>query len=485
MTFNFVRIMVVNWYSLFQIFYVLITVYTILVIIYYGRRPTKSISWVLAVIVLPFAGPILFYLFGVNRRKFKFFSHKQTAKRKAFKQDASKEMNAFRINFDNNIQYQKISSLVSNSSYTSVLGENQVDVLHDGEATFGDLFKALESAKDFIHIQYYSIEPGKLLDRLFDVFKKKIEQGVKILVLYDSFGSYRFRGKLKKKFESIGVMTLPVMPIRFGNLLFSLNFRNHRKIVVVDGKVAFTGGVNISDNYIDSDTELGRWKDAHLQLHGPIVHDIHLILLKDYFFASSKDSFDPTRFMRDPKPMGNVKAQVVAGGPDSEQPVIMQQYIAMIGGAKKYIHIVNPYFLPGQPFLEALKIAVQSKIEVKLLIPEKSDSLAARYAMFSQFEDLLAVGVRIFLRKDFSHSKIMLVDGTMASVGSGNFDNRSFEHNYETNVLIYDNTISINLSKEFESLCEQSQELKLDTFLKRPKWEKFLEGISKFFKPLL
>lgn len=394
-------------------------------------------------------------------------------------------MEQYKVDFKKDEQLHKISSLIENNSFTAVYGKNEISILHDGEETFKTLFAALEEAKDFIHMQYYILEDGKLLDRLLDIFQRKAANGVDIRLIYDSFGSFGIRGRLKKKFQDIGVSIYPILPIRMGNLLFSINFRNHRKIVVVDGKVAFTGGVNISDKYIDGTTELGKWKDAHLRLTGPVVNSLHLIFLKDFFYASGQKDFDPTPFMLEPNLSGQTNAQVVAGGPDSEQAVIMQQYMAMVNGAKECIKIANPYFIPGEPFLEAIKIAAQSKVEVVLLVPEKTDSVAAKYAMYSQFENLLRVGARIFVRKDFSHSKILIVDNKIISVGSGNFDYRSFEHNYETNIIIYDTELSKELSNEFDALCEKSKELTFSRFKKRPRWKKFLEGLSKFFKPLL
>ncbi len=471
--------------TLLIIAYIVLSVWSIGSIIYHGRRPSRSIGWVLAIVVLPFVGVILYYLFGINRRKFKFFNTKEFKQRKRFSYGNAPTSNQFKANFDLDIRKKRLNQLINANSNTLATGGNAITVLQDGGETFNTLFKAMGEAQSFIHVQYYILERGNLFEKMLELFQKKISEGVEVRIIYDSFGSYSLRGRPKKRFQEIGVKIHPIMPIRLKNLLFYLNFRNHRKIVVIDNKVAFTGGVNISDKYIKHDSELGKWKDTHLKLEGPIVNDLHQVFLKDYFFASKKENFSIEDYLFEQSKCGEVHAQVVAGGPDSTYPTIMQQYIGMVNQAQKSICIANPYFLPGEAFFQALKVIALQGVEIRLLIPKKSDSLAAMFAMFSQFEELLGVGVKIFLRKDFSHAKILLVDDDLASIGSGNFDIRSFELNYEANILIYDEAITQEMKNEFNSICEKAEQISLEEFKNRPRWKKFMEGLSKFFKPIL
>ncbi|WP_036380236.1 cardiolipin synthase [Muricauda sp. MAR_2010_75] len=454
-------------------------------IIYHGRRPSRSIGWVFAIVVLPILGAVLYYLFGVNRRKFKFFNTREFYKRKQFSYGNAPTSDKFKVNFDSDIRKKRLNQLINANSNTFATGGNAITVLQDGGETFNTLFKAMEEAQKFIHVQYYILERGTLFEKMLELFQKKISEGVEIRIIYDSFGSYSLRGRPKKRFQEIGVKIHPIMPIRLKNLLFYLNFRNHRKIVVIDNKVAFTGGVNISDKYIKHHGELGKWKDTHLKLEGPIVNDLHQVFLKDYFFASKKEEFRIEDYLSEQLKCGTVDAQVVAGGPDSNHPTIMQQYIGMANQAQKSICIANPYFLPGEAFFQALKVIALQGIEIRLLVPKKSDSLAAMFAMFSQFEELLNVGIKIYLRDDFSHAKILLVDDDLVSIGSGNFDIRSFELNYEANILIYNLGIAQEMKSEFNALCEKAEQLSLEEFKNRPRWKKFMEGLSKFFKPLL
>lgn len=467
------------------ILYVGVTFWSIFSIILHGSRPTKSLSWLLAILLLPFAGPILYYFFGVNRRKFKFFRLKQTEKRKLFDekyQNLNEGQNETQFK---GIKAVKLAKLIQSSTYLEPSDGNTVTVLNGGRETFESIFDTLEGAKKFIHLQYYIFSKGDLTNRFFEIFKRKIAEGVEIRLIYDSFGSFSFRGKFKKKFQDIGVQVYPMMPIRFGNLLFTLNYRNHRKILIIDGKVGFTGGVNVSDKYIKPISDLGIWEDLHVKIEGPAVNSLHRVFVKDYHFASKQELLMNETYFPKVSPQGSHTVQIAAAGPDSKQPAIMQQYISMINSAEKSICIANPYFIPGTAVLQALKIAAQSDIEILLLVPEKSDSHMAKFSMFSRFEQLLEVGVKIYLRPDFSHSKMILIDGEIASVGSGNFDYRSFEHNFETNAILYDAHLTQQIRKEFDNICGDCNLLEYETFKNRPVGRRLIEGLAKFFSPLL
>jgi len=467
------------------VIYILTSVWAIGAIIYHGRRPSRSISWALAIIFLPYLGAALYYLFGMNRRKFKFFNPKEFDQRQKYSLEKLLAQKKYWVNNDDGSRKDRLTKLLKASSGIAATKNNHIKVLQDGGETFKVLFDALEQAEKFIHVQYYILERGELLDKMLALFKRKIREGVEVRIIYDSLGSYHLRGRPRKKFQDIGVKIYPIMPIRIKNLLFSLNFRNHRKIVIIDNKVAFTGGVNVSDKYIKGQNDLGKWKDTHLKLEGPIVNDLHLVFLKDYYFASKKEDFHISDYLVEQESAGNMDAQVVAGGPDSKHPTIMQQYIGMMNQAQRCIRIANPYFVPGEAFMQSLKIVALEGVEVILLVPKYSDSAAAKFAMFSHFEDLLGVGVKIYLREDFSHSKIMIVDDDLVSIGSGNFDIRSFELNYEANVLIYNEEINSEMTREFDKICEKSNLVTQKRFENRTVWMRFLEGLFKFFKPII
>ncbi|MGB5820289.1 MAG: cardiolipin synthase [Saonia sp.] len=471
--------------TILVLIYIASTLWAIISIIFHGSRPTKSVSWVLAALALPFAGPILYYLFGVNRRKFKLYKLKRTEQRKLYDETYHEIVHT---EFENEFESQKnfkLAKLIKNSSLLSPYRGNRVTLLNGGKETFEAEFKAITAAKKFIHLQYYIIEQGEVVDTLYELFKAKIAEGVTIRMIYDSFGSYSLRGKSIARFRDIGVKAYPIMPIRFGNLLFTLNYRNHRKILIVDGVLGFVGGVNLSDKYIKNISNLGIWEDFHLKIEGPVVNSLHRVFIKDYHFAGEEDILLQDKYLPENPTIGDSTVQMVASGPDSKHPTILQQYLAMINTAERCIQIANPYFIPGTSILEALKMAALSGVEVKLLIPKKSDSLLARLSMYSNFEQLLAVGIKIFLRNDFSHSKVIVIDKEVASVGSGNFDYRSFEHNFETNAMLYDEKLATTIAQALNAQCSEDIRLDYESFRNRSPWQKFLEGLAKFFSPLL
>ena len=467
------------------IIYALITIFTLIHLILFGSRPSKSFSWLLAVIMLPFLGVLLYVLFGINRRKLKFLRLKQTHQMKRYDHLHLKS-SPNKLDIESLPErHQKIAKLVTNSTKFYPSGGNHVRILDDGLKTFEAIFEALEKAQNFIHIQFYIFEEGILLDRLFLLFKQKIEEGVEVRIIYDAIGSFRFGKKQIYRFQNIGATVCSTMPLRFGSILFTINYRNHRKIIVIDGTVGFTGGVNISDKYIKP-SSIGIWDDMHLRLDGPIVDQLHQVFVKDYFFASKGEDLFNEKYLPRILPKGNAALQIVASGPDSDFASIMQQYIILINKAKYQICIANPYFIPSVSVLEALKIAALSGVVIKLLIPEKSDNLLIRYSVLSYFEELLAVGVNIYMNTfKFLHSKMILIDKEIASVGSGNFDNRSFDQNFEANVLIYDTPTVKLLQKDFDLDCSQSKCISLSEFKNRPLKNKIFEGIARIFSPLL
>lgn len=466
--------------------YGILTLLAILHIILYGSRPVKSLSWLLIVLIFPFIGILLYIVFGINRRRIKIFKLKQTVRRRLYDDTFSNHnIKASKFELEDK-QSNKLSRLLKTSSRFNTQPGNEVLVLYNGEKTFDTIFETLQKAKDFIHLQYYIFEEGELLDRLYHLFKEKIEKGVEVRILYDAIGSYSLRKKQIKKFKNIGAKVFPIMPLHFGSFLFTLNYRNHRKIIIIDGKIGFTGGVNISDKYIKPNSELGIWDDTHLYLKGPAVDNLHRVFIKDYYFASNRELLLKDDYLPDIDQCGNVNVQIVAGGPDSDHPSIMQQYITMINLAEDYIYISNPYFIPNSAMLEALRIAALSNVNIKLLVPKKSDSWLAKHSMLSFFEELLFLGIEIYQQKDdFLHSKVIVMDGKIASIGSGNFDHRSFEHNFETNALIYNHNIAENICQNFIKDCKEGIKLDYDTYKKRSFGRKLSEGIARFFSPLL
>ena len=466
--------------------YIITALWAIFSILLYGNRPARSISWLFIVIFFPFLGVFFFVIFGVNRKKFKFFTLNFNAKRKLYE-----------FNYDNdNIQeftrkehsanYEKIDNLMSKSSGFPTVKGNKIDLLKDGETTFDALFKSFRNAKKFIHIQYYILGEGQLLDEIIEIFTEKIKEGVEVRILYDAVGSYSWKNKSIKKLKKIGADVYPILPLNVSSILSTINYRNHRKIAIIDGYIAFCGGVNVSDKYIEEESELGIWDDTHLKIQGPAVGQLHRIFIKDYYFASNEFSLCDEKYLPRLEQKGDVLLQVIAGGPDFDYLSILHQYLMMISCAENSIYIENPYFIPNKALLEALKMSVLGGIDVHIMVPKSNDSWLAKHSMFANFEDLLMAGVKIYVYKEtFSHSKLMIVDNEIASVGSGNFDFRSFEYNYEVNTLIYDKDLAQELTDDFKKNIENCNILDYETFKQRSIFTKLVEGYAKIFSPLL
>lgn len=453
-------------------------------ILYFGIRPAKSLSWILITLFFPLFGVLSFVLFGLNRRKLKFLELKEAKKRKKYIQDS------FNSAKNNNLEElvttkaKKISTLIFNSTNTPLAENNELKLLKNGKVTFDAIIREIHKAEKFIHLQYYIFEDGTVLNKIIDALEKKLKENVAVRILYDSFGSATLKKSTKERLKKMGAEIFPETPFEYGKFLFSLNHRNHRKICVIDNKIGFAGGVNISDVYIN-ENHLGIWQDTHLQIRGSAVASLHESFLKDYFYASENDLTKEETYTKSFSGDGNSKLQIVSGGPDYEQSVVMQQYLSLINAAEKSICVLNPYFIPTFPILEAFKIAALSGVEVSLLLPKKGDSKMAHYSMYSYFETLLNAGVHIYLRDDFSHSKVIFIDDEISSVGSTNFDCRSFEHNYELNALIFDEKITLELREEFDERIEKATKINYKEFRNRSFKQKTLERFARFLSPLL
>lgn len=471
-------------FKIFIIGHLIISFWAVFSVIMHGVRASRSFGWLICILTLPIVGPTIYYLFGLNRRKFRFQAAKGKLKSRHHDEIKNKK------------NFSAIGEILEDGDYRLALGiynsvniapctGNKIKLLNTGKETFEEIFREMEKAEKFIHIQYYKFEKGELLERFYEILRRKISLGIEVRILYDSFGSSSFDGKLKKRFLDIGAKAYPMLPLRIWNFMYTLNYRNHRKIIVIDGTIGFIGGVNVSDKYIKARDELGIWADLHIRISGPSVNALHKVFIKDFSFASQEPEMTGDKYLPTSSNQGDSTLQIVASGPDSLYASILQQYLGMINLATKSIRICNPYFVPGQNVMNALVFAALSGIEVTLLVPKLSDSFMTRLSMYSNFDTLLRAGVKIYIRSDFSHSKVILIDDRIVSVGSGNFDYRSFEHNFEANALIYDIGIAEKISKEYIKEIDKAEQLKYDVHSKRSKIEKFWEGLARLFSPLL
>ena len=471
-------------FTILSVTYILIGVFIIVRLLLNGMRPTKTLAWMLAIFTIPVGGILLYLMLGRNRRKNKLFKLKRTPKVNAYIQRALQHY--VPISIQEYKEHQKLISLITQNSYFAPSSGNQLTLLKNGEPTFRAIFEALKNAKHFIHLEYYIFEEGELTKELFQLFSEKVKSGVQIRIIYDGIGSRSLSKKYIKKLNEIGVETSRFLPIRFGKFLNSINYRNHRKIIVVDDEIAFTGGINVSDKYVKGDPNLGVWHDTHLQIQGPVVHSLQTIFAMDWFLITEDEDILDTAYFAPDQKTGEATVQIVHSGPDSDFSAARQLFFSMINEAKDYVYITNPYIIPGESILESLKVASLSGVDVRLLLSKKSDNPIVKWCVRSYFEDLLQAGVKIYLFPEgFVHSKTIVADDTVSSVGTTNLDIRSFEQNYEVNAVVYEDSFSIALKNDFLQDCNHSIELKYDTFVKRPWHHKIREGVAKIFSPVL
>ncbi len=454
------------------------------------RDPGKSWAWIAAVVLLPGVGFFLYMVFGRNHRKEKRYSRKERSDieiqmevlsdRQLY--ELSNPLFAHRAEID---KYREIITLLLNNNRSLLTARNRVRVLNDGSETFPALLEALRGAKSFIHIEYYIFEKDKIGREVAGVLMDKAREGVEVRFVYDDVGSWGLSPKFLKMMKEAGVRVHCFQRVVFPWLTSRVNYRNHRKIVVVDGETGFTGGINIAKRYVTG-TRLGVWRDTHLRIEGEAVAALNAVFAMDWYFVSREKLADTDKYF---PPSGvdiATPIQIASSGPDSDWASIMQAFFAAITKAKDHIYISTPYFLPNQSILTAVEVAAMSGVDVRILLPEKPDSKITHWASHSYIEELLDARVKVyFYKKGFNHSKLIMIDGLFASVGTANMDNRSFDVNFEVTALLYDEKVTRELEERFLADLRNSEQVTPKDWARRPRLDSFREGLARLFSPLL
>lgn len=372
-----------------------------------------------------------------------------------------------------------------NNNRSVLTTHNKIDLLIDGEQTFPAMIESIDSAKDYIHLEFYRIEPDMLGTEFKELLKKKASEGVHVRVMFDDVGSWNIKNSYLKEVRAAGIEIYPFMPVRFPLLTNKINFRNHRKIIVVDGSTGFVGGLNIADKYLHGLKDLGPWRDTHLRITGESVAVLNSVFLADWYFVSGEAITNIKSYFDYQKVTNRCLMQVASGGPDSDWANIMQVYFSAIATAKKSIYLSSPYFSPDESILTALMTASLSGVDVRIIFPQRSDSAIANWNTRSYISELLDAGIRIYLyERGFSHSKYLLVDDVFASVGSPNVDIRSFELNFEVTALIYDEVFASDLGKLFIEDLKKCSEVNKTLWANRRKSDKYKESLARILGPL-
>lgn len=475
--------------GMLSLLYLLTVVFICLMIVFQNRNPLKTLSWILVILLVPFAGIIVYIFFGQNYRKQKIFSRKGLVDMEQLSDYAARQsisLPGYLANESEAVKSKEhLIKLMFNNNRSVLTTYNKVNLLIDGEETFPAMTEAIAAAKEYIHLEFYRIEPDMLGTKFKDLLKKKALEGVKVRVIFDDVGSWNLKNSYLKEVRGAGIAIYPFMPVRFPLLTNKINFRNHRKIVVVDGVTGFVGGLNIADKYLHGNKDLGPWRDTHLKVTGESVAALNSVFLTDWYFVSGEAITNIDSYLKCQRVNNRCLMQVASGGPDSDWANIMQVYFSAIATAKKSIYLSSPYFSPDESILTALMTASLSGVDVRIIFPQRSDSAVANWNTRSYITELLDAGIRIYLyEKGFAHSKYLLVDGVFASVGSPNVDIRSFELNFEVTALIYDETFGTELGNLFEDDMSKSSEVNPVAWANRKKSDKYKESLARILGPL-
>lgn len=467
-------------------FYIFNVLVLSILIVLERKRPEKTIAWIMIFIFFPPLGIILYVFLGRNWKKHSL----KEAISPHIKDLITRVIG--RIDRD---EYYSLITLLGRNSDSPLFVDNDITLFKDGVEKFHILKKELLKAKHHIHLEYYIVKDDTIGCEIRDILIKKASEGVKVRFIIDKVGSGALSRKYKNSLKNHGVEVIEysyfLAPIlRFVNT--QINYRNHRKIVVIDGYVGFIGGNNIGDEYLGKG-KLGYWRDSHMMVKGDFVLGLQGVFLDDYFTikkANAEELLYESEFEKYfPKPskQSNQIIQLVKSGPNSEFPSIMHAMLKMINMAEKSIYITTPYFVPPESIMEALKIASLSGIEVKILFPGKYDHFIVYYASRSYLAELIKYGVKVYLydEKSFVHAKVISIDGKISTLGTANIDIRSFDLNYEINAVIYDDNITKQVEDTFLEDIKDSRELTLATYENIPFYSKILDSFMRLFSAIL
>ena len=470
----------VHW--LFLVAYSIIIIITMVRVLMDNRQPAKTMAWMLVLMFIPFLGIILYIFFGQNTRK------ERKIWQQSLDQLTKRSMLEFVEQKDFNIpeEYRTISNLFMNQNLALPFKNNEVEIYTSGYDFFPSLLMEIGKAEHHIHIDTFIISDDPLGRIIADALIDKAKQGVEVRLIYDDVGSWRTPNSFFMRMRNEGIEVYAFMPVRFPAFTSRVNYRNHRKICVIDGEVGFIGGMNIARRYVQG-TPKQSWRDTHVKLTGAAVYGLQRAFLVDWYFVSKVFITERSYYPEIIIGQNNSLVQVVTSSPTSLWPEIEQGYVRILTNAKHYVYMETPYFLPTDPILFAMRVAALSGVDVRLMIPYETDTKVVEWASRSYVIEASKAGVKILLyRKGFNHSKLLVSDDAMATIGSTNVDFRSFENDFEANAFFYDKKIALQVKEVF--LADQKDSIDLDDvrrFIKKPFLQRLWESFVRLLSPLL
>ena len=447
-----------------------------------NRQPAKTMAWVLVIGFIPIIGVVFYLFFGINHRKERIISQGQ------MDELTKRSMLSFvgQHNFRVPERQKPLVDLFVNQNLALPFKDNQIDIMTDGYAFFPELLKDIAEATHHIHINIYIFEDDALGRLVADALMTKARQGVKVRLIYDDVGCWRVGNRFFEQMREAGVEVVPFLPVHFPSFTSKVNYRNHRKIIVIDGHIGYIGGMNIARRYVSA-----KWRDTMLRVQGGVVYALQRAFLVDWYFVDHTLITDRIYYPPVSEELTaknhQLVAQVVTSGPMARYPEIMQGFVRIILAARRYIYIETPYFLPNEPILFALKTAALAGVDVRLMCPLYSDARFLDWASRSYLREIHEAGAKVYLYEPgFLHSKLLISDDSLVSCGSTNVDFRSLENNFEANVFVYDEGTALRLKKIF--LDDQSQAVLLSDVPNRlhPKfYARLWESFTRLVSPLL
>lgn len=469
-------------------------VFSILIIFFQRRNPTTVWAWLLLLYFIPVLGFVLYLILGQNFRKDRMFRMKEIEgeiKYAVRRQEESIYRKKLKLKDPELDRFKRLILYNLNEGEAVLTDNNDVRIYTDGEEKFRALLEEMEHAKNYIHIQYYIIRGDELWKEIEEVLIKKARQGVEVRILFDSMGCRGRKGMRYadwRRLRAAGIQTAEFFPAVFGKLQFRINYRNHRKIVVIDGRLGFVGGFNIGREYIGKEARYGYWRDTHICIEGSAVTSLAVRFVLDWNYAAKENLFLEDRLFEIPDYVreGKDLVQIVSSGPDSGSQVIRDNYLRMIHMARKSVYIQTPYFIPDDDIRNALMIAAKSGIDVRIMIPCKPDHPFVYWATYSYVGEMVEAGARCYTYDNgFLHTKCLCVDGLVSCIGTANMDIRSFSLNFEVNAVIYSARTTGRLMKAFESDIAKSTMITKKSYEQRSLEVRAKEQFCRLFSPVL
>lgn len=461
-------------------------------IVFFERKSPKSVwAWLLLLLFMPVVGFAFYLLLGTDMRKRKMFRMKELEDsvhkilRKQEKDMRSEDEDNPETEFG---RYADLALYNMKTSGAILSEDNAVDIIVDGNVLFEQILEDMKAAKEFIHIQSYIIRDDILLERIVQVLREKVVQGVEVRVLFDAMGCRTVGKRLWKRLRADGIETAEFFPALLRRFHLRMNYRNHRKILVIDNQIGYVGGFNIGKEYIGLDEKFGEWRDTHLRIEGSGVLGLQLRFLLDWNYTAKQNLFAVPKYydVIVSQEREGCKLQIISSGPDQADEPIRDNYLRLIHKARKSIYIQTPYFVPDEAILDSLLIAVRSGVEVNIMIPCKPDHPFVYWATYSYIGDLVMAGAKCYTYdKGFLHAKGMVIDGKVLCYGTANMDIRSFYLNFEVNAIVYDEKKAAEMQECFVKDLAECTRISKDIYAGRSVYIRMKEQVSRLLSPLL